>query len=618
MGARSFLLRLVLLPHAVILSLLAVTAAEAELSVYRGTQPGCADVVVGPGQRVVFSGGAASSTGSLESVSWYVDGRLTTTSPIRNRWSEDRLRFAHAFYQLGSHAVSMYVFDGNGNRADPFTVTVSDPDADVHGVEWYVDDRFIDAQYRERVGGRRHLTVFSRRFASRAAGARLTVSAVPFDRRGHYGRSLSWTVDVAPRPRFLYVGLFDRILPSGTERKRLISFVRENGITHLALYRLHWLFPKGWSEECDGRSQEDLVELVLSLRNAGVQRIYGAVSGAAYYCNHMKSVLGPGGFDGVVTELEFWNPKSGVSWEEFMGELSALRETLSGRQLCAAPSGMESAAPSGMEIGVYVGKASFVQAETIAAFADRVLLATYVDDPDETYDQADRYLRRFHVSRARPSEVWPIFSAEDETDKVSSCRVTDDREAFMGEWLRDPRRADPIGDAEERFLMDWKAESGTWKYGIHVGGIAWFEYNVLENDVRSTDGNVAPRACHWYGEPGAGDPYMAVAPAERRCGIQTVTFAANESYTFQVKAWDDDGNLTATIWSGWEHPDVHYDAAGDPGRQYVSGTVGGSGDQALFARRYRFSVPGEYEIRVRALDRRESYGPELLWRVQVE
>jgi hypothetical protein len=641
-----------------ILAILICAAAglgqAADLVGYRGTYPGCAELTVGVGQPVTFSGGAASVDGTLGSVHWLVDNRWIEHRPIRNRWSEDELRFVHRFLEGGPHEVAMVVVDDHWNweverwtlhvvvdrtayapkacQAWPqgasaritagvpetFTATVTDIDADVHGIEWYVDGQFIDAKYREEVDGDGHLTIFSRRFTLHEAARSAMVSAVPFDREGHYGPSISWTVDVDPRPRFLYVGFFDRILPSAREREKLVDFVRENGITHVALYRLHWLFPASCSDECCGDSMRNLAELILALREAGALRIYAAVGSASYYRNHVEPFVsfhkeyaqgraayadGPDGFDGVVTEREFWNktPRS-EAFEDFMQQIRGLREFLS---------------PAGMELNAYVTKVSYVEAETIAALADRVLLASYAGSPASAYDKALDYLPRFQISRARPTEVWPLLSAENETDKRSFCRLTNDDQAFLGDWLNDVNRwDDPLAKAEDGFLDRWKEEQRSWKYGVHVGGFAWFEYNVLEDDLRSTDSNVAPRVCHWY--DGEGNPYDAVEPAARVCGIQTVTLGVDESYTFRLSAWDHDGNLTGTLWSGWEHPDVHYDVAGRPDRQYVSGTNGGSGDHAVFARRYRFSAPGQYEIRVDTLDREEAYGQELFWRVHVE
>jgi hypothetical protein len=628
-------------------------AVAAELLAYRGTEPGCPELAVGAGRAIAFSAGAASASGSLDSVRWYVDGRLIESRAVRSGWSEDELRFARSFTRPGSHSVSMIAFDAAGNRAtvdwrlyvleareasapiscrvwpaeetgrvtagvpETFAVTVTDPDADVNGIEWYVDGRFIGAQYRAEIGGEGHLTVFSRRFTLHAGGETVTVSAVPFDRGGRYGDSLFWRVEVEPRPRFLYVGMFERILPSRAERQKLVDFVIETGITHVALYRLHRIFPRGCGADCCGESMRNLTELILALRATGVERVYGAVGSADYYRNHVDDfaqyfrehaqgrtgyAVAPNGFDGVVTESEFWrDPSRREAFAGFMGQLADLREEL----------------PPTQEITVYAAEARYVEAEAIAAFADRILLASYVADPGDAYRKVSHQLPRYAISRTRPTEVWPILSAENATDKASFCRVTSDRESFMGDWLRDPRRsASPVLEAEERFLRDWKAEPEPWSYGVHVGGFAWFEYNLLEDDLRSLDGNVAPRACQWYEQ--WDDPYEPVPPATLQCGIQTVTLRVNQSHTFHVEAWDHDGNLTGTLWSGWEHPAVHYDAAGRPDRQYVSGTVGGSGDHALFARRYRFSAPGEYEIRVRALDRRESYGPELFWRVRVE
>jgi len=179
--------------------------------------------------------------------------------------------------------------------------------------------------------------------------------------------------------------------------------------------------------------------------------------------------------------------------------------------------------------------------------------------------------------------------------------------AFLGPWFGSLNQMglNALATSEEMLIGAFKREGSGWRYGVLMPGVAYYEYGVLEDDLRSLGPNVPPRVCHWYGD-GQWEPIDA---ARREGPVHRIDLRRGESYQFAVEAWDHDGNLTGTLWKSSAH-------AGGLRRVYVR-EAGGSGRTAVFRQTYRFDTPGEYRVRVATFDREESYAPNVGWVVVV-
>jgi len=240
------------------------------------------------------------------------------------------------------------------------------------------------------------------------------------------------------------------ILDDAQKREQVLDFIEEQGISSLSLYDLATIL-----EDADLKAE--LVSFVEQARLRGVVEVnaIGSLSKPAWDAiatTQAESRI----FDGLVTEIEFWN--ASATFEE-LEDIAAYVRTLGMK----TPSGRE------MPLAVYIGRPTPEQLAPLLALADRVFVHVYVKSADLAYGYGqERFAALAEANMALGSEVEvrPIFSAEGETWAAGD-------EHFMGEWLS----THSLGEAESTFIAAWENETVALPA---LTGFQYYDYFFLE------------------------------------------------------------------------------------------------------------------------------------------
>lgn len=203
------------------------------------------------------------------------------------------------------------------------------------------------------------------------------------------------------------------ILGRPGSEKALVDYLAQNGFTSVSLYDLYDVLPyPGYSSK--------LASLIGRLKGNGIKEVNAIASSTGelsaildYNSSHSLAA-----FDGVITEVEFWNAGSGNA-NEFASLVVLLKKIQE----------------AGLKTMVYIGWLDRIKnitvdriAAVLATHVDRVLVHAYVKDPA----QAAGYIQsRVSLLKNAKSnlEIWPIFSAE-------GTGFSAGPEIFMGDWLK--------------------------------------------------------------------------------------------------------------------------------------------------------------------------------------
>lgn len=448
-----------------------------------------------------------------------------------------------------------------------------------------------------------------------------TIEAVIYDATyTPIGAPVLWTVEVEPRPRILYVHNAVELFDNTNRRDHLFNFVAEASFNALILYGvdnyLRSIAPGGLdctpmrSNSNDFETFGRLASLIREARTWGVEHVYVAMGASSatlqanldaletYGC---KQALDPTGvIDGVITEYEFWNGASFGTYQALIDGLNGIKS----RQ------GIQ-------EVATYLPGRPLDAAQHdirwITQRVDRVLIAAYLNQP-EISSPVQEALRSMSDLSAAP-QVWWAFSAEEEYDRHLRCSAGHTTN-FMGDWLgqRQQESNDALDAAEDLVLSQYEAMEESWRNGVRLRGFAYFHDGFLMdylNNGPSTHRDRPPTPC-W-------SDTTACESRSRDCSIQ---LSVGDLYTFSIKAWDEDGDLSGSDWYGWEAAGVQYHPSSsnnNPGLQYVSEINGGTGSEARFEHTLEFVASGSYEIVVFAFDVRTagSYSEAMTWLVTV-
>lgn len=236
------------------------------------------------------------------------------------------------------------------------------------------------------------------------------------------------------------------ILDDPQKSDRVLAFIEAQGIDSLSFYDLATLL-----DDVDLKAK--LATFVQAARARGVVEVnaigstylpaWDAIAGA-----QLESQL----FDGVVTEIEFWN--ASATFEEFQSVAAHVR-------------GLSMKTPDGREmpLAAYVGWPTPEQVSALAPLVDRLFVHTYVESADLAYGYGQERFAAF-AALDPALEVRPIFSAEGEAWSAGD-------EHFMGEWLA----THSLAEAEASFLTAWEAEAAALPV---LGGFQYYDYFYLE------------------------------------------------------------------------------------------------------------------------------------------
>lgn len=240
------------------------------------------------------------------------------------------------------------------------------------------------------------------------------------------------------------------ILDDAGKRELVLGFIEARGIASLSLYDLTTIL-------ADETLTSALRDFVSAARARGVAEVNAIGSAAkpswdAIAAAQQQAPL----FDGLVTEIEFWN--GGATFEEFQSMASYVR-------------GLELKTPQGaaLPLAAYIGRPTSEQFTALLPLVDRLFVHVYVKDAEQAYGYGQERFAAIAAGNAaleRPVEVRPIFSAEGEAWAAGD-------EHFMGDWLTDHT----LGDAEAAFLSGWESEVAPLP---PLTGFQYYDYLFLE------------------------------------------------------------------------------------------------------------------------------------------
>jgi hypothetical protein len=248
---------------------------------------------------------------------------------------------------------------------------------------------------------------------------------------------------------------YRRILGDGNKEAVTLAFIEAHRIESLALYDLGTIL-------ADPALTTALLSFLDRARARGVvevNAIADVTHGAWDAIASTQKQNGP--FDGVITEIEFWNP--GTTFQQFTDTLSYVRSLQMTTRL-GAP----------LKIGVYIGRPDQNQVNTMLPLIDRLYVHVYVTSPDQAYAYGQmrfQYIAAANASLGTSVEVWPIFSAE-------GVQWSAGAEHFMGDWLA----THTLDEAENTLLTSWEANPPG--PSAHVTGFQYYEGFFMAEYVR--------------------------------------------------------------------------------------------------------------------------------------
>jgi hypothetical protein len=246
---------------------------------------------------------------------------------------------------------------------------------------------------------------------------------------------------------------YKNILGDAAKEAKVLAFIGAHRIESLALYDLGAIL-------ADPGLEADLLSFLNRAAAQGVVDVNaiadatksGWDSIAAYQRQNSR-------FDGVLTEIEFWNP-GGATFQDYTATLQYIRSL-----------GMKARSGAPMRVASYIGWPDAAQIDALAPLVDRLYVHVYVTSPDQAYaygKQRFQWVASANTQLHTHVDVWPIFSAEGVTWSAGA-------EHFMGDWLS----SHTLDEAESTLLTAWQADPA----GPAITGIEYYEAFFLEQYV---------------------------------------------------------------------------------------------------------------------------------------
>lgn len=275
--------------------------------------------------------------------------------------------------------------------------------------------------------------------------------------------------------RSMYVDDFANILNDAGLKTNLLEYAEANEITYLLFYELHLVHNE--HDLTNPATNQILADFLADAKqNYGITKVAATSENAWYFENRIiayneSRTNADEKFDVLGMEFEFWTPvfiepdgyyctsyltPNGYSCDNAgayafcKGELEAIRILAD-----------NSTHP--MTVEMYVGWPDAAQLLEIADIVDRTLIHAYVPDPNNAFGYAEGRLE-YYENYVGTAEITIIFSAEPN---------------FSGPWLQNNNMA----MAEQVFMDDYNASTGTWKSNIDLQGFTYFTYTMMSDVV---------------------------------------------------------------------------------------------------------------------------------------
>ncbi len=220
------------------------------------------------------------------------------------------------------------------------------------------------------------------------------------------------------------------ILQSNSAQQILLEYIASHKIDSISIYDLNAILPSP-------QLSASLSRFIEASRIFGVTQV-NAIGASSRDFDRVKAYQDSrlGKFDGLLTEIEFWN---GGDFNSFISTLQHMRGLGLGK------------------VAAYIGWPSADKLPAIAKACDQVLVHCYVKDPHTAYGYGRPRIQGLFA--ANPAlEIYPIFSAE-------GAQIAAGSEHFMGDWLS----ANSMDAAEKIFNA-----------GYTPAGFQYYEYPFLK------------------------------------------------------------------------------------------------------------------------------------------
>ncbi len=255
------------------------------------------------------------------------------------------------------------------------------------------------------------------------------------------------------------------IIDAPTKQDALIKYLIKYQFKSVCLYDLHKIFGAGKAQK--------LATFIGLMKAAGITEVnaIGSVAGDfSRYAGYNEQFPTGSGFDGFLTEVEFWQGDAHAQFQNFLSLLAYIKNL-------KAKNGTVP-----VKVMAYVGwlnrdpqmTVSSV-ANSLAALCDRVLVHCYVKDPAQAYGYGKQRIEA--LKHANPSlEVFPIFSAEGMAASAGG-------EKFMGDWMA-KHKPDALDLAESLVNASANSQRQMDGFAIQGGGrmdgFAYYEYAFMK------------------------------------------------------------------------------------------------------------------------------------------
>lgn len=238
----------------------------------------------------------------------------------------------------------------------------------------------------------------------------------------------------------------NQILGNTSSENTLLSFIVKHQFDSLSLYDLQKIFAAGMSPQLSG--------FIQAAKACGVVQV-NAIGATQTDWPKVRTYQGgnAGKFDGLVTEVEFWNGSNvGSQFQAFISQLQYMQSLGITPPLISPYIGWLNRDPNMSEAQV---------ASTLAQNVSQVFVHAYVNNPSNAYGYAKSRITA--LTQAKPSlQIWPIFSAE-------GVKYSAGSEKFMGDWLS---------------LNSLDAAENTFMASYIPAGFQYFEYSFLKLYLR--------------------------------------------------------------------------------------------------------------------------------------
>ena len=272
--------------------------------------------------------------------------------------------------------------------------------------------------------------------------------------------------------RKLYVDEFNNILGSYNQEQELLEFSKKNNIQTLILYELDKVnkrFPLNDSSKNNVlASFISRAKLAYNIKEISASGESGDFFVEAIHPYNKSRKKAEEKFDVYNLEYEYWDTKAslngGYYCETYLknGEMPCNRVgsfnfylgTLTAMKLLAK----EESHP--IKIEAYIGKFTKEEVLKISNHTDRLLIAAYVEDPENSFQYVKDRLQLLSEIKSE-IKISIIFSSEMD---------------FMGSWLR----KNDFKQAEKQFFKDFYKEKIDLAANLNFNGFTYYNYSYFK------------------------------------------------------------------------------------------------------------------------------------------